>query len=43
MTTYLIVRIVHASYDSLFIFICHAYEGMFFCNLRSRVVISQGK
>jgi hypothetical protein len=30
MTTYLIVHIVHASYDSLFIFICRAYEGMFF-------------
>jgi hypothetical protein len=30
MTTYLIVCIVHTSYDSLFIFICRAYEGMFF-------------
>jgi hypothetical protein len=29
MTTYLIVYIVHASYDS-FILICRAYEGMFF-------------
>jgi hypothetical protein len=30
MTTYIIVCIVHASYDPLFIFICRAYEGMFF-------------